>query len=126
MADCRQEVPEQEALLLEFPGIVTNPLTVLGSFGGPDAVSQVLGGTREALHLKLRPEDPLAQSMLGLKQPAHGLLLRLSRKAGTPTAPCMLLGGIHLLGRLCRRLLLCCVQQHCRACAAARMQYEYL
>lgn len=91
MVECKQEVPEQEALLLEFPGIVTNPEAVLGSFGGPDAVSQVLGGTRDALHLKLRPDDPLAQPMLGLKQPTHGLLLRLSRKAGTPEASCILL-----------------------------------
>lgn len=82
--ECKQRVPDQEALLLEFPGFVKAVQPALDSFGSQDAVSDLLAGSREALQLRLRPGDPLAHSIFGLKQPAQGILLRLSRKAGVP------------------------------------------
>lgn len=71
--------------MLEFPGFVKNAQPALDSFGGEDAVSELLAGTRQALQLRLRPGDPLAHPILGLKQQTQGLLLRLSSKAGALT-----------------------------------------
>ena len=83
MVDSTQQIPEQEALLVELPGVVRNTDAALDSFGGQDAISELLGGGKEALQLKLRPGDPLAHPIMGLKQPAKGLLLKLSQKPGT-------------------------------------------
>lgn len=89
MTESNQQIPNQEALLLEFPGFVKNAQPALHSFGGQDAVSELLAGTRQALQLKLRPGDPLAHPILGLKQQTQGLLLRLTTKAGEHTTwPC--------------------------------------
>lgn len=85
MTECSQQIPSQEALLLEFPGFVKNAQPALDSFGGQEAVSEMLAGTRQALQLRLRPGDPLAHPILGLKQQAQGLLLRLSTKPGALT-----------------------------------------
>ena len=82
--ECSQQVPDQEALLLEFPGFVVNLQPALDSFGGQDAVSELLAGARQALQLRLRPGDPLAHPILGLSQQTQGLLLRLSSNAGVP------------------------------------------
>ena len=81
-----QQIPNQEALLLDFPGFVINVQPALDSLGGQDAVSELLAGARQALQLRLRPGDPLAHPILGLKQQTQGLLLRLSPKGGVP--PC--------------------------------------
>ena len=83
--ECSQQIPSQEALLLEFPGFVKNAQPALDSFGGQEAVSEMLAGTRQALQLRLRPGDPLAHPILGLKQQTQGLLLRLSTKPGALT-----------------------------------------
>ena len=85
MTESNQQIPSQEALLLEFPCFVKTAQVALDSFGGQDAVSEMLAGTRQALQLKLRPGDPLAHPILGLKQQTQGLLLRLSTKTGAPT-----------------------------------------
>lgn len=77
-----QQIPDQEALLLEFPGFVKNPVAALDSFGGANAVSELLSGDRNALQLRFRPGDPLAHPLFGLKQQTKGLLLKVSRKAG--------------------------------------------
>ncbi|CAL5229492.1 g12828 [Coccomyxa viridis] len=82
MTESSLQLPRQEAFLLEFPGFVKNAQPALDSFGGEDAVSELLAGTRQALQLRLRPGDPLAHPILGLKQQTQGLLLRLSSKAG--------------------------------------------
>ena len=85
---CSQQVPNQEALLLEFPGFVQNAQAALDSFGGQNAVAELLAGARQALQLRLRPGDPLAHPILGLKQQAQGILLRLTPKFGMPCFLC--------------------------------------
>ncbi len=79
---CGQRIPNQEALLLELPGLVRDPEAALDSFGGAIALSELLSGDRNALQLRLRPGDPLAHPLFGLKQQTKGLLLKVSRKAG--------------------------------------------
>ena len=82
LMECGQQIPDQDTLLLEFPGFVKNSEAALDSFGGANAVSELLSGDRNALQLRLRPGDPLAHPLFGLKQQTKGLLLKVSRKAG--------------------------------------------
>ena len=74
-------VPSDEAVLIEYPGFVENPEAALATLGGPGTVAAVLGSDSRAseLPLRFRPGDALAHPIAGLRMPASGLLLRVTR-----------------------------------------------
>ncbi len=82
MSSVRQPIPDREALLVEYPGFVNNPVAAIKTLGGLEAISSTAEGVSPVLSLHLRPGDPLSHPVLGYKQNTRGLLLRISRRAG--------------------------------------------
>lgn len=76
-----QPVPDGEVFLVEYPGYVRNPDAVVQTLGGSDSLTAASTGDKSFLQLNFRPHDPLAHPVYGERQPAQGLLLRLSRNA---------------------------------------------
>lgn len=85
MFSVTQSIPDRDALLVEYPGFVSNQDAAIQTLGGLGAISAVAEGASSVLSLHLRPGDPLSHPLLGYKQKTNGLLLRISRKAGAKT-----------------------------------------
>ena len=76
-----QPVPDREAFLVEYPGYVQNPDTVMQTLGGVDGLTAASHGDNALLQLKFRPDHSLAHPVYGERQPTKGLLVKLSRNA---------------------------------------------
>lgn len=77
MTDSTHLVPDDEVVLVEYPGIVRNVDAALATLGGPAAlaVRQAVGAI---LQLRFRPGDPLTHPLIADRQPARGMLLRIA------------------------------------------------
>ena len=80
MGEERQQVPYAEALMVEFPGVVRDVEAALAMLGGQaaGALRHPAGGY---LQLRFRPSDLVSHPIVADRQPARGLLLRISRRA---------------------------------------------
>lgn len=86
MSDSTQFVPDDEVVLVEYPGIVRNVDAALATLGGPAALAarQAVGAI---LQLRFRPGDPLSHPLIADRQPARGMLLRIACPPAGAAAP---------------------------------------
>ena len=80
MSALTQRVPDAEATLVEFPGLVRDARAALAMLGAP-AAAPPRPASGATLHLRLRPEDPLSHPLAAERQPARGWLLRVAQPA---------------------------------------------
>ena len=86
MIDSTQLVPDDEVVLVEYPGIVRNVDAAMATLGGPAALAarQAVGAI---LQLRFRPGDPLSHPLIADRQPARGMLLRIACPPAGAAAP---------------------------------------
>ena len=87
--DANLLVPDKEAVLVEYPAFVNNVSSAVQSLGGQSLISAAVTveaqkETELALHARLG--DPLSHPIVGDRQPAKGLLLRVTRSRGIRAA----------------------------------------
>ena len=75
-------VPSKTAIVVEFPGYISDLAAALETLGGSKAVTAAVHGQVPCLQCTLRPKEPGARPAVSEKAAARGLLLRLSRKRG--------------------------------------------
>ena len=80
MGEERQQVPHDEAIMVEFPGIVRDVDAALAMLGG-QAAAALRHPAAGYLQLRFRPSDPTSHPLVADRQPARGLLLRISRRS---------------------------------------------
>ena len=76
-------VPSSEAVLVEYPGFVRDSDAAVKSLGGTTAISAAAetAGQRETeLALSWRGGDPLAHPIVGDRQSAKGLIIRVAKR----------------------------------------------
>ena len=79
MGEEQQQVPYAEAVMVEFPGIVRDVDAALAMLGG-QAAAALRHPSGGYLQLRFRPADPVSHPLVADRQPARGLLLRISRR----------------------------------------------
>lgn len=82
MGEERQQVPYDEAVMVEFPGTVRDVDAALAMLGG-QAAAALRHSAAGYLQLRFRPSDPISHPLVADRQPARGLLLRISRRSST-------------------------------------------
>ena len=74
-----QPVPVRQAFLVEYPGYIRDPDSVVETLGGVDSLTAASQGGDTVLQLNFRPHDPLAHPIYAERQTTKGLLLKLCR-----------------------------------------------
>ena len=75
-------MPYDDAMMVEFPGIVRDVDAALAMLGG-QAAAALRHPAAAYLQLRFRPSDPISHPLVADRQPARGLLLRISRRRST-------------------------------------------
>lgn len=69
----------RHAILINFPGLVTNEDKALETFGGLEGLAHHLSNDPHSLPLRLRPDDDYSHPLVGERHPTNGLLLKLTK-----------------------------------------------
>ena len=79
-------VPAEVAVLVDYPGYISNPANAVKTLGGPQELDAAVREGRSLIKLQLRPQDQSCHPLYGERQNCQGLLLRISRRKGQPDA----------------------------------------
>ena len=83
MSQIEQNLPEAQALCVEYPGYIKNFEAAVKTLGGFNKIAQNFHLPKPSpLSLHFRPDDPLSHPLDGVRRDLSGCLLRFSRKAG--------------------------------------------
>ncbi len=81
------QLPEQSAIVVEYPGYVRNVAKAVQTLGSEETLQSCIEENSSFLKLRQRPNDPYCHPIFGDRQATAGVLLRISRKLGDEDAP---------------------------------------
>ena len=86
-------IPDEQVVVVEFPGIVRDTGKATSMIGGVEAIAQVSQGETQNLELRWRPDDPFCHPVVGNVVSTSNLVLRVRRTEGKAEPQLDLIGA---------------------------------